>query len=114
MPDVVTHLQRSNVRLTPAQSADMVHDYSAGASVIKLSERYGLSPRAVRSHIHRAGTPLRPKTLLTRRQAAELVELYRQGWTGADLAARFSCSERTIFLELKRADVPSRARGRQR
>ena len=89
-------------------------DYQAGATARQLSDRYALSPRAVRAHIHRAGIPLRPNLMLTREQARELVRLYTKGWIGADLAARFNCSERTVFLQLKRDGVAPRRRGRQR
>jgi transposase-like protein len=105
---------RENRKLSPAEVAELVDTYQAGASQRELTRRFGLHEQTVRAHLRRQGVTLRLQRVLTDTQEAEAVRLYvEEVWSLAELAARFEVGQTAIRSVLMRRGVARRAQVRR-
>lgn len=66
--------------LSPAQVDELVALYEAGATLVELSERFGVHHRTAAAHLVRRSVPIRRRGL-NEHHLAEAVELYTSGLT---------------------------------
>ncbi|MEY9968547.1 Mor family transcriptional regulator [Streptacidiphilus sp. MAP12-16] len=106
-----------------AQAQQLRAGYQAGASVMVLADRQGLSVRTVRRLLREAGTLMRSsaQTRALQRNSREALQQERidqlrsRYEAGADvpaLAAEHHCSTSTLYRLLRRAGTAMRPRGR--
>ncbi|MCA1676100.1 MAG: helix-turn-helix domain-containing protein [Actinobacteria bacterium] len=97
---------KENRKLSPAEVAELVAAYEAGASQRELARRFGLHEQTVRAHLRRHGVKIRPQRKLTEEQEGEVVRLYvEETWTFAELAERFKEATGTDGLTVLDADA---------
>ncbi|MDR1117781.1 MAG: hypothetical protein LBL01_00575 [Bifidobacteriaceae bacterium] len=109
---VASNSRNPQTRITAADAEAIAADHLAGASVDALAERYGVSPRTVRSKLAKAGlTNTRPS--LTEEQIAAAVRSYESGATLAELRVDLHVCDKTLRRHLVEAGVTIWPRGRR-
>jgi DNA-directed RNA polymerase specialized sigma24 family protein len=103
----VKPVRQAQRRLTPAQVAQLVADYKAGASMKELAARWQLHRTTVAAQLRRARVELRRQGVPAGR-LDEAVRLYGEGWSCQRLAERYDCDDETVRQALKRAGVSLR------
>lgn len=98
--------------LSPAQVDELVAMYEAGATLVKLGERFSIHRRTVAAHLVRRSIPIGRRGL-DERHLAEAVELYVNGLTLLEVGRRFSVSQQAVRSALRRAGVTIRSSGRR-
>jgi DNA invertase Pin-like site-specific DNA recombinase len=107
--DTVRAEVKENRKLSPAEVADVVARYEAGATIRSLAKAFGLHEQTVRAHLRRQGVKLRPLRPLTESQEREVVRLYvDESQTMAEVAAVFKVGQTAIRNVLVRRGVERR------
>jgi DNA-directed RNA polymerase specialized sigma24 family protein len=113
-PGTVRLQVKENRKLSPAEVAELVDAYKAGASQRELTRRFDLHEQTVRAHLRREGVSLRPLRALTEMQEVEVVRLYAEGmWTLGEVADKFGVSEGAVRNVLVRRGVERRPQVRR-
>ena len=98
--------------LSPAQVDELVALYEAGATLVELSERFGVHRRTAAAHLVRRSVPTRRRGL-NERHLPEAVELYAGGLTLMEVGLRFGVSQQAVRRALAAKGVEIRSSGRR-
>jgi len=113
-PTMVRLEVRENRKLSPAEVAELVARYHAGASIRSLSQAFGMHEQTVRAHLRRESVSLRPLRALAEAQETQVARLYvEERWTLAEAAAKFEVSASAVRNVLMRRGVERRAQARR-
>lgn len=107
----LTHGNRKGMDLSMDR---VIADYQAGATLMELGAKYGVSYMTIQRRLVDCGVHIRPRTNKIDRDTPSIAAAYRAGATIVEIAAQFGCSTATIYTALRAADVPMRPRGRVR
>lgn len=105
------HSNPVQLRLSDADSADLVRRYRDGMSIDGLAREHGVNRTTVIHHLDRAGVVRRrvPRKMTDESVARAAVQ-YEQGASLALVADEFGVHKRTLAKEFRRAGTPIRPR----
>lgn len=107
--EMLMHGNRKGLGLTMDA---VIADYQAGATLMELGAKYGVSYMTIQRRLVDCGVQLRPRTNVVDRDTPAIAEAYQDGASVPDLAKQFGYSIPTIYKALRAANVPSRPRGK--
>lgn len=105
----LTHGNRKGMGLT---MDNVIADYQAGATLMELGAKYGVSYMTIQRRLVDCGVHIRPRTNKIERDTPAIAAAYRAGATLTEISAQFGFSPSTVRQALRAADVPMRTRGR--
>jgi len=99
-------LRQPNRKLQPAEIAELVASYVAGASIRSLGKQYGMHEQTVRAHLRRQGVEQRPVLIIKDEDLALVLELHQAGWGARRIGARLGVGQSAVWGALKRTTRP--------
>ncbi|MCA1675280.1 MAG: helix-turn-helix domain containing protein [Actinobacteria bacterium] len=101
-------------QLESQQVQKLITEYTAGATIYQLGERFGIDRRTVSTILHRHDVPMRRRGLRPD-QIDEAVRLYEDGCSLARISARIGIDPTTVLARLRDRGVKMRdTQGRER
>lgn len=94
-------------QLAHAQTEALAADYTAGATVYDLADKYGIHRATVSEHLHRQGIPMRRRGL-NPDQARLAAHLYQQGQSLARIGAHLAVDPGTVRASLLAQGIATR------
>ncbi|WP_245988237.1 hypothetical protein [[Pseudopropionibacterium] massiliense] len=98
--------------LSSTQVDELVALYDAGATLVKLGERFGVHRRTAAAHLVRRSVPIRRRGL-DECHLPEAVELYADGLTLMEFGLRFGVSQQAVRRALAAKGVEIRSSRRR-
>lgn len=98
--------------LSSTQVDELVALYDAGATLVKLGERFGVHRRTAAAHLVRRSVPIRRRGL-DECHLPEAVELYAGGLTLMEFGLRFGVSQQAVRRALAAKGVEIRSSRRR-
>ncbi|MGJ6122307.1 hypothetical protein QN239_07000 [Mycolicibacterium sp. Y3] len=95
-------------KLNPAQQAEMVALYEAGASMLDLSKKFETHRHTVARQLAKAGVEIRSQRKMTPELLAQAASLYANDHTLENIGKLLGLEASTIGKALKRASVALR------
>jgi DNA-binding CsgD family transcriptional regulator len=96
-------------RLRPAEIAELIAAYEAGASSYELAKQFRIHRHTVTQLLERQGVPRRYQSL-TSEQVARATSLYESGLSLSAVGQELSCDPATVSQALRAAGVALRPR----
>ncbi|MGJ6122304.1 hypothetical protein QN239_06985 [Mycolicibacterium sp. Y3] len=100
---------RMHRKLNPAQQAEMVALYEAGASMLDLSKKFETHRHTVARQLAKAGVEIRSQRKMTPELLAQATVLYKTGHSLEEVGRLLELQASTIGKALKRAGVQLRS-----
>lgn len=108
---VVAGLTHGNRKGMDLSMDSVIADYQAGATLMELGAKYGVSYMTIQRRLVDCGVHIRPRTNKIDRDTPSIAAAYRAGATIVEIAAQFNYSTAAIRQALRAAEVPMRPRG---
>jgi DNA-directed RNA polymerase specialized sigma24 family protein len=99
---------RMHRKLNPAQQAEMIALYEAGASMLDLSKKFETHRHTVARQLAKAGVAIRPQRKMTSELLAQATSLYNNDHSLEEVGRLLGLQASTIGKALKRAGVELR------
>ena len=101
-------IENPQTRITPTQSAELIAEYKAGASLRALAKQFGVHRNTAAEHVRRAGVG-RERAQFTEAVVAQIVDQYQSG-VGLDrIGSQWHTSSKRVRAVLVEAGVNIRA-----